>query len=232
TKKTHSSKKSSSTPISKSADDIMVFRKELDALSLKHLGPIPTKAFTSTNPVNTGSGNLNTGNEQVSPGHIEAVSPSAHNVEEVFSDDDDDDEMPEMRIYDKSSEGIFEQASYDVDGVITDFNNLPDEICLHISPDEDKVIDVESLDHQYPIIEWQSFFLTTKPQHDQTKPDEDIYLNKVTRSNGHQRFFRTLMGVLSILDREDLKDKHPEGFDRMLWGDLMIMFNQGDTADF
>ncbi|GJY60767.1 hypothetical protein Tco_0461424 [Tanacetum coccineum] len=77
-------------------------------------------------------------------------------------------------------------------------------ICLHIAPDEDKVIDAESLDHQYPIIEWQSFFLTTKPQYDQTKPDEDIYLNKVTRSNGHQRFFRTLMGVLSILDREDL----------------------------
>ncbi|GJV34955.1 putative ribonuclease H-like domain-containing protein [Tanacetum coccineum] len=116
-------------------------------------------------------------------------------------------------------------------------------ICLHIAPDEDKVVDVEILDHQYPIIEWQSFFLTTKPQHDQTKPDEDIYLNKVTRSNGHQRFFRTLMGVLSILDREDLKiiyelvmeeykDRLPEGFDRMLWGDLMIMFNQGDTADF
>ncbi|GJU40573.1 putative ribonuclease H-like domain-containing protein [Tanacetum coccineum] len=116
-------------------------------------------------------------------------------------------------------------------------------ICLHIAPDEDKVIDVESLDHQYPIVEWQSFFLTTKPQFDQTKPDEDIYLNKVTRSNGHQRFFRTLMGVLSILDREDLKtiyelvmeeykDRLPEGFDRMLWGDLMIIFNQGDTADF
>ncbi|GJR32928.1 hypothetical protein Tco_1109160 [Tanacetum coccineum] len=111
------------------------------------------------------------------------------------------------------------------------------------TPDEDKVIDAESLDHQYPIIEWQSFFLTTKPQSDQTKPNEDIYLNKVTRSNGHQRFFRTLMGVLSILDREDLKviyelvmeeykDKLPEGFDKMLWGDLMIMFNQGDTADF
>ncbi|GJR68175.1 hypothetical protein Tco_0014240 [Tanacetum coccineum] len=37
-------------------------------------------------------------------------------------------------------------------------------ICLNIAPDEDKVIDVESLDHQYPIVEWQSFFLTTKPQ--------------------------------------------------------------------
>ncbi|GJY06546.1 hypothetical protein Tco_0373600, partial [Tanacetum coccineum] len=40
TKKTHTPRQPSSTPISKSADDIMVFRKELDALALKHLGPI------------------------------------------------------------------------------------------------------------------------------------------------------------------------------------------------
>ncbi|GJR44970.1 hypothetical protein Tco_1313073 [Tanacetum coccineum] len=39
-----------------------------------------------------------------------------------------DDEMPEIRIYDKSSEGIFEKASYDDDGIISDFNNLPDEV--------------------------------------------------------------------------------------------------------
>ncbi|GJW67113.1 putative ribonuclease H-like domain-containing protein [Tanacetum coccineum] len=80
-------------------------RKELDALALKHLGPVPTKTPTSTNPVNTGGGNVNTGNEQVSPGHIEAVSPS-----------------------------IFEQASYDDDGVITDFNNLPDEVDVITNP--------------------------------------------------------------------------------------------------
>ncbi|GKA58142.1 putative ribonuclease H-like domain-containing protein [Tanacetum coccineum] len=120
-------KQSSSTPISKSADDIMTFRKELDALALKHLGPVPATAPTSTNPVNTGSDNLNTGFEEVTPGNIEAISPSADHEEEVFSDADDD-EMPEIRIYDKSSEGIFEKASYDDDGIITDFNNLPDEV--------------------------------------------------------------------------------------------------------
>ncbi|GJV77695.1 hypothetical protein Tco_1509279 [Tanacetum coccineum] len=60
------------------------------------------------------SGNLNTGFEQVTPGNMEAISPSANPVEEVFSDADDD-EMPEIRIYDKSSEGIFEQASFDED---------------------------------------------------------------------------------------------------------------------
>ncbi|GJX70587.1 ribonuclease H-like domain-containing protein [Tanacetum coccineum] len=108
TKKSLSSKKPSSTPISKSADDIMVFRKELDALALKHLGPVNT-------------------------GNMKAVSPSAQKEDEVFSDDNED-EMPEIRIYDKSSEGIFEQASYDNDGVITDFNNLPDEVDVLTNP--------------------------------------------------------------------------------------------------
>ncbi|GJY53558.1 hypothetical protein Tco_0445222 [Tanacetum coccineum] len=66
-------------------------------------------------------------------------------------------------------------------------------ICLHIAPDEDKVIDVESLGTSISIIEWQ----------------------------------------LSIeLAWKEYKDTLPEGFDKMLWGDLMIMFNQGDAADF
>ncbi|GKC81553.1 ribonuclease H-like domain-containing protein [Tanacetum coccineum] len=126
-KKPHSPKQSSQTPISKSADDIMIFRKELDALALKHLGPVPATTPTSTNPVNTGSDKINTGFEGVTTGNVEAISPSANHEEEVFSDADDD-EMPEIRIYDKSSEGIFEKASYDDDGIITDFNNLPDEV--------------------------------------------------------------------------------------------------------
>ncbi|GJU14752.1 putative ribonuclease H-like domain-containing protein [Tanacetum coccineum] len=53
TKKTHSPRQPSSTPISKSADDIMTFRKELDALALKHLGPVPTTVPDHYNPVNT-----------------------------------------------------------------------------------------------------------------------------------------------------------------------------------
>ncbi|GJX81056.1 hypothetical protein Tco_0329205 [Tanacetum coccineum] len=132
-KKTHSPKQPSSTPISKSADDIMAFRKELDALALKHLGPVPATAPTSTTPVNTGSENFNTVFEEVTTGNIEAISPSADHEEEVFSDADDD-EMPEIRIYDKSSEGIFDQASYDDDGIITDFNNLPDEVDVTTNP--------------------------------------------------------------------------------------------------
>ncbi|GJZ14435.1 hypothetical protein Tco_0549665 [Tanacetum coccineum] len=51
------------------------------------------------------------------------------------------------------------------------------------------------------------------------------------------------MSVLSIFDREDLnavyqlvmdrfQDEIPEGFDRVLWGDLMVMFNPDDENEF
>ncbi|GKC11027.1 hypothetical protein Tco_1007809 [Tanacetum coccineum] len=72
---------------------------------------------------------------------------------------------------------------------------------------------------------------------------EEINLNVVIRSNGQKRYFSTLMTVLSIFDREDLnavyqlvmekyQDEMPEGFDKVLWGDLMIMFNPDDENEF
>ncbi|GKD17251.1 hypothetical protein Tco_1206409 [Tanacetum coccineum] len=107
-------------------------------------------------------------------------------------------------------------------------------LCLTIVSDEDKEVDYEILDKKYPIIEWRSEYLTTKPQYDETKEIEDVYLNVVIRSNRQRRYFSTLMGVLSILDRDDIcaiyqlvmnryQDETPEGFDKILWGDLIII---------
>ncbi|GKE47120.1 hypothetical protein Tco_1478378 [Tanacetum coccineum] len=116
-------------------------------------------------------------------------------------------------------------------------------LCLTIAPDEDKEVDFEILDKKYPIIEWKTENLGTKPQFDESKRLEEINLNVVIRSNGQKRYFSTLMTVLSIFDREDLNaiyqlvmDKHqdemPEGFDRVLWGDLMVLFNPDDKDEF
>ncbi|GKG09335.1 hypothetical protein Tco_0338081, partial [Tanacetum coccineum] len=60
---------------------------------------------TSTPSVNTGSQTVNTGRL-----------------------DHDDSSMLELEIFHKSKTGIFDEASYDEDGVITDFNSLPTEI--------------------------------------------------------------------------------------------------------
>ncbi|GJY67272.1 hypothetical protein Tco_0469510 [Tanacetum coccineum] len=82
-------------------------------------------------------------------------------------------------------------------------------LCLTIAPDEDKEVDYEILD----------------------------------KNNRQRRYFSTLMAVLSILDRDDIcaiyqlvmnryQDETPEGFDKILWGDLIIMFNQSDSDEF
>ncbi|GJU56607.1 hypothetical protein Tco_1230321 [Tanacetum coccineum] len=127
----------------------------------------------------------------------------------------------------------------------TSENDNDDELrlCLTIAPDEDKEVDYSILDNKYPIIEWKSVCLGTKLQYDETKDIEEINLNMVVRSNGQKRFFSTLMKELSIFDREDLnavyklvmdryQDEIPEGFDKVLWGDLMIMFNPSDEDEF
>ncbi|GJS33860.1 hypothetical protein Tco_0532242 [Tanacetum coccineum] len=122
----------------------------------------------------------------------------------------------------------------------TKFTSKDDEdlrLCLTIASDEDKEVDYEILDKKYLIIEWRSEYLITKPQYDETEEVEDVYLNVVIRSNRQRRYFSTLMAVLSILDRDDIcaiyqlvmnryQDEKPEGFDKILWGDLIIMFNQ------
>ncbi|GKB06318.1 hypothetical protein Tco_0834551 [Tanacetum coccineum] len=107
-------------------------------------------------------------------------------------------------------------------------------LCLTIVSAEDKEVDYDILDKKYPIIEWRSEYLTTKPQYDETKELEDVYLNVVTRSNKQRRYFSTLMTVLSILDRDDIcaiyqlvmnryQDETHEGFNKILWGDLIII---------
>ncbi|GKA01062.1 putative ribonuclease H-like domain-containing protein [Tanacetum coccineum] len=120
-----------------------------------------------------------------------------------------------------------------------------DELRLHltIAPDEEKEVDYEILDRKYPIKEWKTECLGTKPQTNQAEHFEEINQNVVIRSNGQKRYFSTLMRVLSIFDREDLnvvyqlvmdrfQDEIPEGFDRVLWGDLMVMFNPDDENEF
>ncbi|GJR08390.1 putative ribonuclease H-like domain-containing protein [Tanacetum coccineum] len=48
--------------------------------------------------------------------------------------DHDDSPMPELEIFYKPETGIFDEASYDEEGVITDFNSLPTEIEVSPTP--------------------------------------------------------------------------------------------------
>ncbi|GKA04476.1 putative ribonuclease H-like domain-containing protein [Tanacetum coccineum] len=104
-------KKDSSTDSLEDNPKIQAFRRELEEIALKHLGTVPENNSTSTPSVNTGSQTVNTGRL-----------------------DHDDSSMPELEIFHKSETGIFDEASYDEDGVITDFNSLPTEIEVSPTP--------------------------------------------------------------------------------------------------
>ncbi|GKB59806.1 hypothetical protein Tco_0915992, partial [Tanacetum coccineum] len=103
-------------------------------------------------------------------------------------------------------------------------------------PDEDKEGDYEPLDSRFPIIDWRTVNLGTAPQFDEGKEPDDLYQNMITRSNGSKRFFSNLMTMPSRIDKEDLnaihrmvmdkyRENEPEGFDRILWSDLRVMYN-------
>ncbi|GJU28039.1 putative ribonuclease H-like domain-containing protein [Tanacetum coccineum] len=118
----------------------------------------------------------------------------------------------------KSRKRRFRQDNTQDDLTDSEKENEELRLCLRITPDEDK-------------------------EFDETKRLEEINMNVVTRSNGQKRYFSTMMRVLSVFDREDIdavyqlvmnrfQGEIPEGFDRVLWGDLMIMFNPDDEDEF
>ncbi|GJR88864.1 hypothetical protein Tco_0212875 [Tanacetum coccineum] len=73
---------------------------------------------------------------------------------------------------------------------------------LTIAQDEEKEVDYEILDRKYPIKEWRTECLGTKPQR--------AFL-----------FDRDDLNAIYQLVMDKYQDETPEGFDRVLWGDLM-----------
>ncbi|GJV62294.1 putative ribonuclease H-like domain-containing protein [Tanacetum coccineum] len=104
-------KEAYSTGISEDTPEILAFRRELDDLAQKHLREVPKNKATSTNLVNSGSG-------------IDDAQPA----------DQDDSDMPELTIFNKPQQGIFDEASYDDEGMVYDFNNLPTEVAVSPIP--------------------------------------------------------------------------------------------------
>ncbi|GKB65892.1 hypothetical protein Tco_0927304, partial [Tanacetum coccineum] len=97
-------KKDSSTDSLEENSKLQAFRRKLEKITLKHLGTVLENNTTSTPSVNIDSQTVNTGRL-----------------------DHDDSFMPELKIFHKPEAGIFDEASYDEEGVITDFNSLPTE---------------------------------------------------------------------------------------------------------
>ncbi|GJV75666.1 hypothetical protein Tco_1507250 [Tanacetum coccineum] len=75
-----------------------------------------------------------------------------------------------------------------------------------------EVVNYEILNRKYPIKEWKTECLRTKPHVDKGENLEEINQN--------------------VLVMDKYPDEIPGGFDKVLWGDLMVMFNPDDEDKF
>ncbi|GJW35523.1 putative ribonuclease H-like domain-containing protein [Tanacetum coccineum] len=95
----------------KSSTSSKAQERELDDLAQKLLREVPKNKASSTNLVNSGSG-------------IDDAQPA----------DQDDSDMPKLTIFNKPQQGIFDEASYDDEGMVHDINNLPIEVAVSPIP--------------------------------------------------------------------------------------------------
>ncbi|GJQ92041.1 hypothetical protein Tco_0003180 [Tanacetum coccineum] len=77
----------------------------------------------------------------------------------------------------KSRKRRFRQDTSQDDQTDSERENDELRLCLTIAIDEDKEVDYEILDKKYPIIEWKTEYLGTKPQFGEPKRLEEINLN-------------------------------------------------------
>ncbi|GKD53659.1 hypothetical protein Tco_1287046 [Tanacetum coccineum] len=105
------------------------------------------------------------------------------------------------------------------------------QLCLEIVPRDDEAINVESLSTKYPIVDWKTHILT-----------EDKMYYEIIRADGSTKFYKIFTAMLDDFDRQDVLDLYrlvkerfeitsPEGYDRLLWGDLITLFEPSEEDE-
>ncbi|GJT93178.1 hypothetical protein Tco_1082023 [Tanacetum coccineum] len=102
---------------------------------------------------------------------------------------------------------------------------------LDIIPGDDEVVNVESLATKYPIVDWKIHVLS-----------EDNMYYEIIKGDGSTKFYKIFTEMLDDFDRQDVLDLYrlvkerfktasPEGYDRLLWGDLITVFEPSEDDE-
>ncbi|GKB15103.1 hypothetical protein Tco_0849026 [Tanacetum coccineum] len=97
-------------------------------------------------------------------------------------------------------------------------------LCLKIVSKDDEAVHVESLATKYPIVDWKTHILA-----------KDKMYYEIIKADGSTKYYRIFGAMLDDFDRQDVLDLYrlvkerfettsPEGYDRLLWGDLITLF--------
>ncbi|GJZ07415.1 hypothetical protein Tco_0541208 [Tanacetum coccineum] len=103
--------------------------------------------------------------------------------------------------------------------------------CLEIVPGDDSAVNIESLATKYPIVDWKTHILA-----------EDIIYYQIIRADGSTKNYKIFSAMLDDFDRQDMLDLYrlvkerfettsPEGYDRLLWGDLITLFEPSEEDE-
>ncbi|GJR42453.1 hypothetical protein Tco_1310556 [Tanacetum coccineum] len=103
--------------------------------------------------------------------------------------------------------------------------------CLEIVSNDDSVVNIESLATKYLIVDWKTHILA-----------EDIIYYQIIRADGSTKNYKIFSAMLNDFDRQDVLDLYklvkerfettsPEGYDRLLWGDLITLFKPSEEDE-
>ncbi|GJV30943.1 hypothetical protein Tco_1391343 [Tanacetum coccineum] len=103
--------------------------------------------------------------------------------------------------------------------------------CLEIVPGDDSAINIESLATKYPIVDWKTHILA-----------EDKMYYQIIRADGSTKYYKIFSAMLDDFDRPDVLDLYrlvkerfkttsPEGYDILLWGDLITLFEPNEEDE-
>ncbi|GKC35415.1 hypothetical protein Tco_1047799 [Tanacetum coccineum] len=101
--------------------------------------------------------------------------------------------------------------------------------CLEIVPGD--VVTIESLATKYLIIDWKTHILA-----------EDKMYYQIIRAGGSAKFYKIFSAILDDFDKQDMLDLYRlvkerfkttslEGYDRLLWGDLITLFEPSEKDE-
>ncbi|GJS44106.1 hypothetical protein Tco_0569149 [Tanacetum coccineum] len=104
-------------------------------------------------------------------------------------------------------------------------------LCLGIVPKDDEAVNVESLATKYPIVDWKTHILA-----------EDKMYYQIIRAVGSTKYYKIFSAMLDDFDRQDVLDLYRlikerfettslEGYDRLLWGDLITLFEPSEEEE-
>ncbi|GJT81994.1 hypothetical protein Tco_1056336 [Tanacetum coccineum] len=101
-------------------------------------------------------------------------------------------------------------------------------LCLEIVPKDDEAVNIESLATKYPIVDWKTHILA-----------EDKMYYKIIRADGSTKYYKIFSAMLDDFDRQDVLDLYRmvkerfettslKGYDRLLWGDIITLFEPSE----